>query len=222
MALFALAAPSMALAQHRRVPARTVGHPHVQHTVLQKGGVATAGCGCGVSMPAPRSCGGCNTRKACCPPVIPAILNGLDRLVHCLLPCQRLGCGGCSSCSGRTYSGCNSCGGDVIHGEVIQNEIIVEPKAAAPAQNGAYYNRQGTVVPRYQNARTRMVPRPAPTRRTSVRKPTPKPAPRTRTASTTLKPVDARMVQLKPAPSKVRTVSYEAPAKRAPRNPLRD
>jgi hypothetical protein len=215
--LVAAGVPSLASAQQRhRIPAKTVGHPLLHHGA----GYGTS-CGCGTATyPAAH---GCNSCRPGCPPIIPAILNGVDRLVRCLLPCHRIGCGGCGSC--MRYNGCCGNGGGVVYDQGVIIEPKAAPAAAAPAKQ-TYYNRRGQVTPRYQQTRSHFAP---PARRISVPRPAAKPAAksasRTRTVSRELKPVDSNLVQLQPAPkSRVRTVVYEqsAKSKSSIRNPLRD
>ncbi len=221
--LVAAAVPSLAFAQQRhRIPAQTVGHPLLHHG---------AGPGCGCEAAPYVAAHGCSSCRPCCLPIIPAILHGVDRLVHCLLPCRRLGCGGCGSCRG--FNGCCGDGGGVMieHGMMLEPQAVpsgASPAGAAPATQ-TYYNRHGLVTPRYQQTRSRVAP---PTRRISAPRPAARPAPRsaarptaprTRIVSRQLQPVDADLVKLQPAPSsRVRTVVYEHREASGIPNPLRD
>lgn len=189
--------------QRYRVPTRTVGHPLYQKSVIQHS-VKGADC-C-----APVAAHGCSSCTPCCPPIIPCLLNKLDRLVHCLLPSCRLGCGGCG------YG----------HGGVIVDDVIIDEKQrATPDSTQSYYRRRGTLQPRYQQAtRNRVIPQPTPVRRTAAPQPAKRPTkkPRTRTASAPLKKIDSGRVNLQPATdSKVRVASFQQNAKRRIPNPLR-
>lgn len=226
VAALAIATPAMAFGQHRhrKVTAQTVGHPALQHSVVQHGPIQKGG-GCGCDAPVSHGC--C---RPCCPPIIPAILNHFDRTLKCLFPCHRYKCGGCKGCGygGMKYDGC--CNGAVGPGVPVPHAVPF-PAAAPqttplratplkPTQAGSYYDRRGAVTPRYQPTRSRVQRRPVPARTTST--PAAKPAP-ARTTSTDLKRVDADLVRLqKISKRSVRTVGYDAPHESRVRNPLRD
>lgn len=227
MVMIAISAPLQAQTYpvHRRGQVRTVGHPAIQHGAIQHGAIQSsfkgADCGC-----APVAAQGCSTCLPSCPPLIPCLLNKFDRLIKCLLPSCRVGCGGCGLCAGK-YNGCAGCaGGGAIHGQgVIIDSNVIQQGAPQAAPKQTYYERRGTLQPRYQTSRTG-VSRPTPVRRTAA----PKPAKRTtatretRTASAELKKIDEQRVNLQPAPkSNVRVASFEqSPKKSRIRNPLRN
>lgn len=206
--------------RHRHFPSQTVSHPAIQHSVVQRGVLhhGKGDCGCG-----PVATPGCTS---CCPPIIPCLLNKLDRLVHCLLPSCRIGCGGGACGGGAKFGGCCNDGVVMDHGVIMESQKM-QPQ---PAAEQTYYQRRGTLTPRYQPARSRTVP--TPVRRTAAPRTTAKPVtPRTRVASTELKKIDEGKVQLQPAPGgNVRVASFnqQATAKAAAakksrvRNPLRD
>ena len=233
-ALLMASSPSLLQAQthshpHGRTPARTVGHPVIQHGAIQSSFKGDCGCG---AVPAP-SCGTCNP---CCPPIIPCILNKFDRLLHCLLPSCRVGCGGCGLCGGAKFNGCCDAPGMVMDHGVIIDQKVAPQAAPQAAPKQTYYQRRGSLQPRYQASRAATPIRPTPVRRTATPKPTRQtpPTTRTRTASTEVKETERRAVEQprvesQPAPrANVRVASFrqaqatEKPESNRIRNPLRD
>lgn len=188
-------------------------------------GVAAPACGCDDVV----HCSSCAPRCGCCclriPPVIPCLLNGIDRALTRLLTCRPRCCDPWPSCGcggGGCSAGCDSCGGGHDFGpsmdmhplhSPIPADMMVNPFEDDPVQARRAPIRGGS---RYGMSPAR---RPAAPRQASTRyAPAPTAAPRTappqdRTAQLATRSVVATAKPtLPPAkPTATRTAADEPP-----------
>lgn len=109
-----------------------------------------ADCGCGHHAPAPlvhqhaaplASCDdGCRVCRPCCPPLIPALLHGVDRLLQKIFCCSSCGVR-CVAVGGRHTPTCG-CDAPIVvdHGIVSEYPVHphVTPGSQIPASQGRY------------------------------------------------------------------------------------
>lgn len=215
--------------------------PYRHMSVHSVGHGMDAGCtSCGPAVSCcPDPCG-----PRCCVPLIPAVLNGVDRLL------SHIFCGRCyDPCCAPVAAGCSDCGGGY---PMVSGEMEMASRRHAPTYAGPTRAQQTWDIPRgsahhsaHHSAHqmTRTPGKPTPSRPIasdhSVMRTKPAPAPQPRAATQPRPATRAKTAASKPAASNVVTVSgnvregfdetntvrqtsFQAPApQRAPNNPLR-
>jgi hypothetical protein len=206
--------------------------PPFRHMAMHRTGhMMDSGCtSCG---PAVGSCCADPCAPRCCLPLIPAVLNGVDRLL------SHIFCSRCyDPCCTTVAPGCSDCGGEVMDYSMVPSEMA--SRRIGPTHAGTTRAQQIWDMPRGSAPRvTRSPAKPTPGRPVasehSVMKPktaqAPQPRPAVKARPTTPRPAVttvAEVERVEAAPyretNKIQRTSFQAPRSEPsqPANPLRD